>query len=104
MEFRTLFFGVSLLGAVGGWFVAATPSLMFGQMKRDYIAGAESAGYDMSKCKARGPSPLDPTGMGFCAQDIYQQTQEQMRQLDEDSDSPSLGEDPPSYDESTSAD
>jgi hypothetical protein len=96
MMFRIVLGAVLVVGAAGGWFIAAGPSIVLGSIKDDYVAGAESAGIDMSECKARQKTILDPSGgMAMCAQDVYREVQRQVSEIENaDSESTSSDEAP----------
>lgn len=77
--FRITLGVVLVVGAALGWLVAAGPSIVLGSIKEDYVAGAEAGGIDMSECKARQKTILDPSGgMAMCAQDVYRGIQSQL--------------------------
>lgn len=102
--FRIVVGAVLVIGAAVGWFVAAGPSIMLGSMKDDYVAAAEAGGIDMSKCKARQTSLLDPSGgMAMCAQDVFRDVERQLREIEESEANAPSWDDAPSYDESAEA-
>jgi hypothetical protein len=97
MMFRIVLGVVLVLGASAGWFIAAGPSIVLGSIKDDYVAGAEAAGIDMSECKARQKTLIDPSGgMAMCAQDVYREVQRQVTEIENvDVESSSSDEAPP---------
>jgi hypothetical protein len=97
MMFRVILGAVLVIGAALGWIVAAGPSIMLGAMKDDYVAAAEAGGIDMSECKARSKTILDPSGgMAMCAQDVYREVQRQVDEIENtDVESNSSDEAPP---------
>jgi hypothetical protein len=83
MMFRIVLGVVLVIGAAAGWLIAAGPSIMLGSMKDDYVAAAEAGGIDMSECKARKKTLLDPSGgMAMCAQDVYREVQRQVDEIE----------------------
>lgn len=83
MLFRVAIGVVLTLGAVIGWVIAAGPSMMLGSIKDDYVATAEESGLDMSECKARHKTLLDPSGgMSQCVNDVYRGMQKQIDEID----------------------
>jgi hypothetical protein len=102
MMFRIIFGAVLFLGGVTGWFLAAAPGAIMGSMKDDYVKAMEEGGIDMTKCKARQKSILDPSGgMAQCAQDVFVEVERQIREAEE-YEADSRAEEP-SYDYSTEA-
>lgn len=97
MMFRIVLGAVVVIGGALGWFVAAGPSIVLGSIKDDYVAGAEAAGIDMSECKARQKTLLDPSGgMSTCVQDVYRDVQRQISEIENiDIESSSSNEAPP---------
>jgi hypothetical protein len=97
MMFRIVLGAVVVTGAALGWFVAAGPSIVLGSIKDDYVTGAERAGIDMSRCKARQKTLLDPSGgMQTCVQDVYRAVQDQVTEIENvDLESSSSHEAPP---------
>jgi hypothetical protein len=104
MMFRIVLGAVLVLGAGVGWFVAAAPSIMLGSIKDDYVKAVEEGGIDMSKCKARQKTLLDPSGgMQQCVQDVFVEVQKQITEIeDADREARSWNSEPraeePSYD------
>jgi hypothetical protein len=101
--FRISLGAVLVIGAAAGWLVAAGPSIVLGSIKDEYLAGAEAAGIDMSECKARSKTILDPSGgMAMCAQDVYRGVQRQVDEIENaESESTSSDEAPPADDSSS---
>jgi hypothetical protein len=97
MMFRIVLGAVLVIGAAAGWLVAAGPSIVLGSIKDEYVAGAEASGIDMSECKARQKTILDPSGgMAMCAQDVYREVQRQVVEIENaDSESSASDEAPP---------
>lgn len=84
MLFRVVLGAVLVLGAGLGWFIAAAPSIMLGSIKDDYVKAVEDGGIDMSKCKARQKTLLDPSGgMQQCVQDVFTEVQKQIVEIEE---------------------
>jgi hypothetical protein len=74
---------VLVLGSVLGWFIAAAPSITLGSIKDDYVTAVEQSGIDMTKCKARRKTLLDPSGgMQQCVQEVFTEVQKQVDEID----------------------
>jgi hypothetical protein len=104
MEFRIILGAVLVLGAAAGWFIAAGPSLMLGSIKDDYVKAVEEGGIDMTKCKERQKTLLDPSGgMQQCVQEVFIEVQKQITEIENaERDASSWNSEPraeePSYD------
>jgi hypothetical protein len=104
MMFRIVLGAVLVLGAGVGWFVAAAPSIMLGSIKDDYVKAVEEGGIDMSKCKARQKTILDPSGgMQQCVQDVFTEVQKQITEIEDVELNSEPRAEEPSYDWSSEA-
>jgi len=105
MMFRVVLGAVLTIGAAFGWFMAAAPSIMLGSIKDDYVAAAEAGGIDMSECKARSKTILDPSGgMALCAQDVYREVQRQVDEIENaEADTSTSDEAPPADEQAESS-
>src|SRR5262245_51879942 len=84
MSFRTLLIGAILFGLAIGWFMAAGPSLFLGFFKDDLVKAYEAGGLDMTDCKARPRTLMDPGGgTADCAQDVYRQMRRQIEDMEQ---------------------
>ena len=98
MMFRAFVFGVAIVGAALGWIMAAGPSFTLGLVKDDLVGAYEKAGIDMSKCKARSRTPIDPGGgVQQCAEDAFRDIEKKLRAGTHDGPSFSVHQ-APSYD------
>lgn len=80
MLFRAFVFGVVIVGAALGWIMAAGPSFTLGLVKDDLVGAYEKAGVDMSQCKARWRTPVDPGGgVQQCTEEAFRDIEKKLR-------------------------